>query len=147
MDFFLQTVISPPTVWIAYHNSTTAIVKWLPPAYGKHSVEEYHLFYVQMQDHSMEKGPFIVDKRQKTYTLHGLSKLEKWWQHKQKRNVILLPLNKLKQKGVPPRGRNLIKAESVTNILDIWYPLFSCKTIAKLTANSGVNFCYSKLRK
>lgn len=68
-----SNVISPPTVWIAYHNSTTAIVKWLPPAYGKHSVEEYHLFYVQMQDHSMEKGPFIVDKRQKTYTLHGLS--------------------------------------------------------------------------
>lgn len=63
-------------MWIADHNSTTAIVKWLPPAYGKHSVEEYHLFYVQMQDHSMEKGPFIVNKWQKTYTLHGLSKLE-----------------------------------------------------------------------
>ncbi|PFX32120.1 Immunoglobulin superfamily DCC subclass member 4 [Stylophora pistillata] len=68
-----SNVISPPTVWIADHNSSTAIVKWLPPTYGQYSVEEYHLFYVHMQDHSMEKGPFIVDKQQRTYILQRLS--------------------------------------------------------------------------
>ena len=50
-------------------------VNWLPPKYGQDFVKEYHLFYDQLRDGKTEKGPFIVGKQQRSYSLEGLSKL------------------------------------------------------------------------
>ena len=74
--FSFETVISPPTVWIATKNASVLNVKWLPPKYGQDFVKEYHLFYVQLQDGKTEKGPFIVGKQHRSYSLKGLSKFQ-----------------------------------------------------------------------
>ena len=73
--FPFETVISPPTLWIAAKNSTVLNVKWLPPKYGQDFVKEYRLFYDQLQDGKTEKGPFIIEKQHRSYSLEGLSKL------------------------------------------------------------------------
>lgn len=75
-DFSFEEVISPPTLWIAAKNSSVVLVKWLPPKYGQASIEEYHLFYVQIQEYEKEKGPFIVGRQHQSYSLRGLSKFE-----------------------------------------------------------------------
>ena len=73
-SFSFKTVISSPTIWIATKNSSALNVKWLPPKYGQDLVKEYHVFYDQLQDGKSQKGPFIVGKQHRSYSLKGLSK-------------------------------------------------------------------------